>query len=71
MIFKILQKKEPLNKNYIGFSVNTAGEYIEVYGLICEKNIKFYLPISRANNRGSRRIYPCFVDFTGKYVLFI
>ena len=41
-------KKEPLNKNYIGFSVNIAGEYIEVYGLIREKNIKFYLPISRA-----------------------
>jgi len=41
-------KKEPLNKNYIGFSVNTTDEYIEVYGLIREKNIKFYLPISRA-----------------------
>ncbi|PKY57291.1 hypothetical protein RhiirA4_549593 [Rhizophagus irregularis] len=32
-LFKIYEK-EPLNRNYIGFGVNIAGECIEIYGLV-------------------------------------
>ena len=35
-LFKICEK-ESLNRNYIGFGVNIAGEYIEIHGLIREK----------------------------------
>ena len=37
-LFKICEK-EPLNRNYIGFGVNIAGEYIEIHGLVCEKDV--------------------------------
>ena len=46
-LFKICEK-ESLNRNYIGFGVNIAGEYIEIHGLIREKGVKYYLPVSRA-----------------------
>ena len=46
-LFKICEK-ESLNRNYIGFGVNIAGEYIEIHGLIREKGVKYYLLVSRA-----------------------
>ncbi|CAB4396389.1 unnamed protein product [Rhizophagus irregularis] len=46
-LFKICEK-EPLNRNYIGFGVNIAGECIEIYGLVREKGVKYYFPVSRA-----------------------
>ncbi|EXX55541.1 uncharacterized protein OCT59_005904 [Rhizophagus irregularis] len=46
-LFKICEK-EPLNRNYIGFGVNIAGECIEIYGLVHEKGVKYYFPVSRA-----------------------
>ena len=46
-LFKICEK-ESLNRNYIGFGVNIAGEYIEIHGLIREKDVKYYLPVFRA-----------------------
>ncbi len=46
-LFKICER-EPLNRNYIGLSVNIAGECIEIYGLVREKGVKYYFPVSRA-----------------------
>ncbi|GBB84448.1 hypothetical protein RclHR1_11000004 [Rhizophagus clarus] len=46
-LFKICEK-ERLNRNYIVFGVNIAGECIEIYGLVCEKGVKYYFPASRA-----------------------
>jgi hypothetical protein len=41
-------EREPLNRNYIGFGVNIAGECIEIHGLVHEKGVKYYFPVSRA-----------------------
>ena len=35
--------KETFYRNYIGFGVNIAGKYLEIHGLIMEKEIKYYL----------------------------
>ena len=46
-LFKICER-EPLNRNYIGFSVNIAGECIKIHGLVREKSVKYYFSILRA-----------------------
>ncbi len=45
-LFKIYER-EPLNRNYMGFGINIAGEYIEIYGLVHKKDIKYYFLVSR------------------------
>ncbi|CAG8692548.1 3476_t:CDS:2, partial [Funneliformis mosseae] len=40
--------KETFYQNYIGFRVNIAGKYLEIYGLIMEKEVKYYLPVVKA-----------------------
>lgn len=46
-LFKMCEK-EALNRNYIGFGVNIASKCIEIYGLVREKGVKYYFPVSRA-----------------------
>ncbi|CAG8710520.1 12625_t:CDS:10 [Gigaspora margarita] len=47
---EILKKhvKNVLQKNYIAFRINIAGENIIVHGLIQENRVKYYLPIAEA-----------------------
>ena len=40
--------KETFYRNYIGFRINIAGKYLEIHGLIMEKEIKYYLPVVKA-----------------------
>ena len=40
--------KETFYWNYIGFSINIAGKYLEIHGLIKEKGIKYHLPVVKA-----------------------
>nr|CAG8625580.1 10670_t:CDS:2 [Entrophospora candida] len=40
--------KEIFYKNYIGFSVNVAGKYLEIHGLIKGKEVKYHLPVVKA-----------------------
>ncbi|CAJ0831785.1 5652_t:CDS:2 [Entrophospora sp. SA101] len=39
---------EVLYKNYMGFGVNVAGEYLVIHGLAREGGVKYYLPVSKA-----------------------
>nr|CAG8610088.1 15868_t:CDS:2 [Entrophospora candida] len=38
---------EVLYKNYMGFGVNVAGEYLVIHGLAREGGVKYYLPVSK------------------------
>lgn len=40
--------KETFYRNYIGFGVNIAGKYLEIHGLIMEKEVKYHLPVIKA-----------------------
>lgn len=40
--------KEIFYRNYIGFGVNIASKYLEIYGLIMEKEVKYHLPVIKA-----------------------
>ena len=40
--------KETFYQNYIGFSINIAGKYLKIHGLIKKKWIKYYLPVIKA-----------------------
>ncbi len=40
--------KETFYQNYIGFRINIVGKYLEIYGLIIEKEVKYHLLIIKA-----------------------
>jgi len=40
--------KETFYQNYIGFGINITDKYLEIHGLIIEKEVKYHLSVIKA-----------------------